>query len=104
MGSLKADDARLKRAVDFKKADFDGDFGKSPMRAVLFALFELQREVEIDEVMAHLRDLVPGYMTRREDLMAICQYLAARREVGAPDEAQAARVLFARIKNERLGG
>jgi putative DNA methylase len=104
MGSLKANDARLKRAVDFKKADFDGDFGKSPMRAVLFALFELQREVEIDEVMAHLRDLVPGYMTRREDLMAICQYLAARREVGAPDEAQAARVLFARIKNERLGG
>lgn len=104
MESLKANDARLRRAVDFKKAEFDGDFGKSPLRAVLFALYELQREVETDEVMAHLRDLVPGYMTRREDLMALCQYLAAKRESIAVEEAQAARILFARIKNERLGG
>jgi putative DNA methylase len=104
MESLKANDARLKRAVDFKKAEFDGDFGKSPLRAVLFALYELQREVETDEVVAHLRDLVPGYMTRREDLMALCQYLAAKRESIALEEAQAARILFARIKNERLGG
>jgi putative DNA methylase len=104
MESLKANDARLKRAVDFKKAEFDGDFGKSPLRAVLFALYELQREVETDELMAHLRDLVPGYMTRREDLMALCQYLAAKRESIALEEAQAARILFARIKNERLGG
>jgi len=42
---------------------------------------------------------VPGYLSRREDLMAI----ASKREVQAPAEAQAARILFSRIKNERLG-
>ena len=104
MGSVKANDARLKNAIDFKKAGFEGDFGKSPLRALLFALYELQREIDSDEVMAHLRDLVPGYLTRRDDLMALCQFIATKREKTFPDEAAAARILFARIKNERLGG
>jgi putative DNA methylase len=104
MGSMKANDARLKTAKDFKQAGFEGDFGKSALRAVLFALYELQRELDSDEVMAHLRDLVPGYHSRREDLLALCQFMAAKREGNAPEEAEAARVLFVRIKNERLGG
>jgi hypothetical protein len=104
MASMKANDARLKQALDFKKAGFDGDFGKSSLRAVLFALYELQRDVDSDEVMVHLRDLVTGYHTHREDLMALCQFLALKRERTAPPEAEAARVLLTRIKNERLGG
>jgi len=104
MGSMKANDARLKTAKDFKKSGFDGDYGKSPLRAVLFAVYELQRELDSDEVMAHLRDLVPGYHSRREDLIALCQFLAAKREQFVPEEAASARVLLTRIKNERLGG
>jgi putative DNA methylase len=104
MGSMKANDARLKSAIDFKKATFEGEFGSTPLRALLFALFELQREVDSDEVMVHLRDLVPGYLNHREDLMAFCQYLASKREGKLPEEAGAARVLLTRIKNERLGG
>ncbi len=104
MGSMKANDARLKRAAEFKKAGFDGEFGQSPLRALLYALWELQREVDIDEVMAHLHDQVPGYWTRREDLMALAQAIAMKRETTAPEEAGAARILFTRIKNERLGG
>ena len=104
MGSMKANDARLKSATDFKKVTFEGEFGGTPLRAVLFALFELQREVDSDEVMAHLRELVPGYLNHREDLMAFCQYLASKREAKLPEEAGAARVLLTRIRNERLGG
>ena len=104
MGSMKANDARLKSATDFKKATFEGEFGTTPLRALLFALFELQREVDSDEAMAHLRELVPGYLNHREDLMAFCQYLAIKRERTLPEEAGAARVLLTRIKNERLGG
>jgi putative DNA methylase len=104
MGSMKANDARLKSATDFKKATFEGEFGSTPLRALLFALFELQREVDSDEVMAHLRELATGYLNRREDLMAFCQYLASKREGKLPEEAGAARVLLTRIKNERLGG
>ncbi|MEJ6482712.1 anti-phage-associated DUF1156 domain-containing protein [Nostoc punctiforme UO1] len=104
MGSMKANDARLKNAIDFKKAGFEDNFGKSPVRAILFALYELQREIDSDEVMAHLRDLIPAYLTHREALIAFCQFIALRRERTFPDEAGAARVLLTRIKNERLGG
>ena len=63
MASTKPNDARLKTSLDLKRAEFEGEFGKSPLRAVLFALYELQTEVDIDEVTSHLRDLVPGYLT-----------------------------------------
>jgi len=104
MGSMKPNDARLKTANDFKKAGFEGDFGGSILRALLYALYELQHDLDSDEVMAHLRAMVPGYLTRREDLMAFCQFLVAKRDRVRPDEAAAARVLLTRIKNERLGG
>ena len=42
-------------------------------------------------------------LTRREDLMALASAIAAKRELKAPAEAQAARILFSRIRNERLG-
>jgi hypothetical protein len=103
MASTKPNNARLKTALELKRAEFESDFGKSPLRAVLFALYELQIEVDIDEVTSHLRDLVPGYLTRREDLMALASVIAAKREAKHPGEAQAARILFTRIKNERLG-
>ena len=70
---------------------------------MLFALYELQREVDIDEVLIHLKELVPGYLSRREDLMALATAIAAKRQKTAPAEAEAARVVYARIKNERLG-
>jgi putative DNA methylase len=103
MASTKPNDARLKSAADFKRTEFEGDFGKSALRALLFALYEVQREVDIDEVMSHLRDFIPGYFTRREDLMAMAAFIAAKREARTPAEAQAARILLGRIKNERLG-
>ena len=103
MESMKPNDARLKNASDLKRVEFEGEFGSSPLRAVLFALYELQREVDIDEALSHLRDLVPGYLSRREDLMALASIIAAKRETKVPAEAQAARILLTRIKNERLG-
>jgi hypothetical protein len=103
MASTKANDARLKISLELKRAEFESEFGKTLLRAVLFALYELQIEVDIDEVTSHLRDLVPGYLTRREDLMALASVIAAKREGRHNQEAQAARILFTRIKNERLG-
>jgi putative DNA methylase len=103
MASTKPNDARLKDAVELKRAEFESEFGKGILRAVLFALYELQTEVDIDEVTGHLHDLVQGYWTRREDLMALASVIAVKRESRNQPEAQAARILFTRIKNERLG-
>lgn len=103
MASMKANSAKLKNSKNLKKAQFEGEFGKSPLRALLFAIYEIRQEMDTDEVMGHLRDLVPGYHTQREHLMSVCQYIAQKREDALPDEAGAARVLLTRIKNERLG-
>ena len=59
--------------------------------------------MDIGEVISHLRDQVPGYLTQREKLMALATAIASKRESKAPEEAQAARILLSRIKNERLG-
>lgn len=103
MASQQPNNARLKNALDFKKSVFEGEFGRSALRAVLFALYELQKEVNSDEVMEHLRSLVPNYHMRRDDLVAFCQYIARKREHRYPEESSAAGILLALIRNERLG-
>ena len=103
MGSVKPSDARLKTAMELKGQEFGGEFGKSALRAVLYALYELQRDVDVDEVLGHLKEMVPGYLSRREDLMALATAIGAKRGSLVPEEASAARILFGRIKNERLG-
>ena len=104
MQSMKPNEAQLKNSVQFKKAGFgDGEFGRSGTRAVLYALYELQAEVEGDLVLAHLRDLVDGYGGRRDDLAAVAAYIANKRQEVDAAEAQAARILHGVIRNERLG-
>jgi hypothetical protein len=103
MGSIEANAARLKTAAEFKKAEFDGEFGKSPLRALLYAFWELQRQADIEAVMAHLREQVPDYWSRRDDLAALAQAIAAMRKEAVPEEASAARILLTAIRNERLG-
>ena len=104
MQSTKPNEAELKTGAQFKKAGFgDSEFGRSGTRAVLYALYELQAEVEGDLVLAHLRDLVDGYGGRRDDLAAVAAYIANKRQEVDAAEAQAARILHGVIRNERLG-
>lgn len=104
MASAKANDARLKSAVELKRSEFAGsEFGASMLRALLFALSELQGEVEPDEVLSHLRDNVPAYYTRREDMTAVSSYIASKAARTRPEEASAARVLYGLVRNEKLG-
>jgi adenine-specific DNA methylase len=105
MASMKPNEARLKSARDLKRAEFgETEFGKSLLRAVLYALYELEDEIETDEVMSHLRDNVTGYYSRRADIVAVASYLAGKLERLRDDEAGAARVLRDLAKGERLGG
>ncbi|UPJ73542.1 anti-phage-associated DUF1156 domain-containing protein [Bradyrhizobium sp. 187] len=104
MGSVEPNKARLKLAREFKKNSFEiPDFGPSATRAVLYALFEIGNDVEGDEVLAHLRDMVPGYMSKRDDLAAMAEYIVKKREKVDETESRAARILHGLIRNERLG-
>jgi len=105
MASQKPNDARLRSAKELKKAEFSGsEFGSSILRAVLFALYELQTDIESDEVMSHLRDGVTDYMRKREVIVALSRYIDAKLTKRRPEEAEAARVLTGLVKNERVGG
>jgi hypothetical protein len=104
MGSLQPNKARLKTAKEFKKSGFETpEFGPSATRAVLYAIYELEHDVEGDEALSHLRDMLPSYHSKRDDLAAIAEYIARKREKVDATESRAARILHGLIRNERLG-
>ena len=104
MASLQPNKARLKSARQFKKAGFETpEFGPSSTRAVLFAIYELENEAEGDDALSHLKDLLPSYHSKREELIAIADYIARKRADVDQDESRAARILYGLIRNERLG-
>lgn len=108
LASHKANEARLKSAVEFARAEMGegSELYQSTLRAALYALMELQKNVDGAEVLAHLTLNVPNYygdMTQREWVVELAEYLAKRLDALRPDEASAARVLRELVKNQRLG-
>lgn len=108
LASHKANDARLKSAVEFGRAEMGegSELHQSTLRAVLYGLMELQKDVDGAEVLAHLTLNVPNYysdMTQRELVVELADYLEKRLDALRPGEASAARVLRELVKNQRLG-
>lgn len=108
MASQKANDAHLNSAVEFGRAEMgdSSELFNSVLRAVLYGLMELVKNVDSSEVLAHLTLNIPNYygdMTQRELAVALADYLAHRLEQLRPEEASAARVLRELIRNQRLG-
>lgn len=69
----------------------------------MYAIYEIEKDVDGDDVLAHLRDLVPNYMSARDDLMAIAGYIERKRAASDNTEGRAAAILYGLIRNERLG-
>ena len=108
MASRRANNARLKSAVEFGRADIgeSSELYQSVLRAVLYAVMELAKDMDGDEVQTHLTMNIPNYygdMTRRDLAVELADYLAKRLEELRPEEAGAARVLRELIKSQRLG-
>jgi len=106
MGDRRANRARLKSAVEFGRAEMSegSELYGSVLRAVLYALMEIQTGVETDEVLRHLPHNIPNYdLAQRERVIALAEYLADRLRSIRTDEAEAAWVLAEAVKNQRLG-
>jgi putative DNA methylase len=108
LASQKANDVRLKSAVEFGRNEMGegSDLHDSVLRAVLYAVMELAKNVDGTEVLAHLTLNVPNYygdMTQREMAAELAEYLAKRLDSRRPEEASNARVLYELIRNQRLG-
>ena len=103
MSSVEATKSRLKAARQFKKAGFEGsDFASSKTRAILYAIWEVEKDVDGDDVISHLRELVPNYFNVREDVLALADFIARKRADADPQEARAAGILHGLIRNEAL--
>jgi putative DNA methylase len=109
MASQKPNAAQLKSAQALKKSEFSGsEFGTSALRAILFALYELQSDLEPDiepEVaLHHLWENCQGRYEKRDrdTIHHICNYLALKLRTLRPEEAAAARILAGLLKTEHL--
>jgi putative DNA methylase len=108
MASQKAHQARLKSAVEFGKTEMSdsSELYQSVLRAVLYAMMELVKNVDGNAVLAHLTLNVPDYyanQTQRDCVAELADYLAKRLETLRPDDASAARILRELVKHQRLG-
>ncbi len=107
----KANSARLKLSIEFKSSMMSGDaeIASTPLRALLYAMYELSIDVEVDDVMLHLMDNCPNYLPNKALLAKMSDYLAEKREALKPtkvfdpkQEASAARVMAEAIRNQKL--
>ena len=106
--SSKANEARLKSAVEFGKSEMSegSELHESVLRAALYALMELVKNVDGNEVLAHLTLNVRDYYSnqnQRDLVVELADYLSKKLEILRPDEAAAARVLRELVNNQRLG-
>lgn len=106
MQSAKANSSRLKSAAEFKRNDMSegSPLHNTPLRAILYALMELGKDVDTDDVLGHIAMNVPNYYAQgtRDLIVALCQYLGTVLESVRPDEASQARVMAQSVRNQRL--
>ena len=107
----KANAARLKLAIEFKTALMAGDaeIAGTPLRALLYALHEITKEVETEDVLLHLMQNCAHFLQVKPLLIKMADYLADKRnslkpaKTFRPDlEARAARILAAALRNQRV--
>ena len=107
----KANAARLALGTELKGSLMSGnaEITETPLRALFYALYEVNKEVEVDDVLLHLMENCPNYNQNKALLVKIADYLAEKREslkvtkTFQPDqEASAARIMAEAIRNQRL--
>ena len=108
LASQKAGGARLKGAVELGADEMSegSELHQSTLRAVLYAMMELEDEVDGSDVLAHLVLNIPDYYgdtAKREMAINIVDYIEGKLDRLRPDEAGSARVLGELVKNQRLG-
>jgi putative DNA methylase len=107
----KANAARLKLSSEFKSALMSGDaeIASTPLRALLYALYEVNKDIETDDVLLHLMENCATYLQVKPLIIKMADYLAEKRQTLKPTrifhpdlEASAARILAEALRNQRV--
>lgn len=107
----KANSARLKLSSEFIGSMMSGDteIARTPLRALLYAMYEISRDTKVDDVLLHLMENCPNYLQVKSLIAKMADYIAEKRgslkptKTFAPDiEASSARIMADAIRNQRL--
>ena len=110
-GKSRANAARLKLSFEFKSSLMSGDaeIASTPLRALLYALYEVIKEIEVDDILLHLMQNCDNYLQVKPLIIKMADYLAEKRQnlkptkTFRPDlEASAARVMAEAMRNQRV--
>jgi putative DNA methylase len=104
MVSTIANAASLAGAADLKGRMLDGDgFAKTPLRQVLFAIWKtMERGDPKTGVMVLRTEYAADYWTRRQKLIGLAAYVAAKTARTRPEESAAAHELAEALKLEKV--
>ena len=102
MASLKPNEARLKSSIEFGKSQLSNEkeFDRSHLRAILYAIWQLSKDIDGDKVIQDLSQMVEKYIPNRPLFQDIAAFLAKRLTRLREEEASHARVLKNLIKDE----
>jgi putative DNA methylase len=105
MASTAANAASLAGATDLKGRMLDGDgFAKTPLRQVLFAIWKtIERDDPKTCVMVLHAEYSADYWTRRQKLIGLASYIAAKTTRTRPRESAAAHELAEALKLDKVG-
>lgn len=107
----KANSARLKLADEFKGAlmSGEGEIAGTPLRALLYAMYEIQRDVDVEDVLLHFMENSTDYLGNKSLMLKMVQYLAEKRDglkhtktFTPGKDATAARILAEAMSNQRV--
>lgn len=105
LASGEANNARLKWASDLRGRELsEGEFGSSLVRQVLYAIYAVMTEDSARKAVTYLQQEVPDYWRRRQTIVDIARFVAARRAEGKDAECAAAEVLAGAVTIDRISG
>ena len=104
MANARANSARLKSSLEFGKNEMSegSELYNTVLRGILYAMMEIQNDVDGDLVLNHLAQNVPDYYQKRELLIGTIHYLAAKLSHIRSDEARAAGILEELVRQQKV--
>ncbi len=107
----KANAARLKLSTEFKSSLMSGnaEIAPTPLRALLYAMYEITKEIDTEDVLLHLMQNCTNYLQVKPLIIKMADFLAEKRQnlkttkAFRPDlESSAARIMAEAMRNQRV--
>ena len=107
LSNTKANETRLKKPSEFGRKNISGEgFSGSLLRTCLFAIYQVDKEDEVNSGLNWFHTELPDYWTVREKIIKILKYLAMIGNIKGMEhwkgEAQAASLLAGAIRNDHV--